>query len=241
MTEITTDTFFNGALTIRQDRYGYRFSVDSIILAGHVRPRPEDVIVDLGTGCGIIPLMLGFRYPKTRIYGIEIQSEMAELASQNVILNRMEEQIKILCGDMKSFNREIEGPVDLVVCNPPYRPVDAGRINPNSQRAVARHEIKATLADIINASQSILKPSGGLTIIYPASRTTDLIFQMRVLGIEPKSIRLIHSYADAPAKLILIKGVKGGAPEVNVASPLVIYEKDGTYTEEVNVLLDAGK
>jgi tRNA1Val (adenine37-N6)-methyltransferase len=241
MMDITTDRFFNGALTIRQDRYGYRFSIDSVILAGHIQPRPADAIVDLGTGCGIIALILALYHPQTRIYGIEIQKQLAELALENVILNRMENQIKILCGDVQHVSREIGGPVDQVVCNPPYRPVDSGRVNPNSQRAVARHEIKATLADIIGAARSLLKPSGVLTIIYPASRTADLIFQMRAFGIEPKWIRLIHSYIDAPAKLILVRGVKGAAPELKGAAPLIIYEKDGKYTEEVSALLAAGK
>lgn len=240
MADITTDTFYNGALIIRQHRYGYRFSIDSAILAGHVHPKPLDAIVDLGTGCGIIPLMLGFRNPEIRIYGVEIQPEMAQLASQNVALNRMEGQIEIWHGDIKSLRGEIPGPVDHVVCNPPYRPVNSGRINPNSQRAVARHEIKATLADIISAARSVLKPSGLLTIIYPASRTADLVFQMRTYGVEPKWIRMIHSRVDASAKRVLIRGVQGAAPELCVAPPLYIYEKDRNYTQEVNALLNAG-
>lgn len=240
MDEFTTDTFFKGRVKVVQGRYGYRFSIDAVLLTNHIRPKQEDRVVDLGTGCGIIPLMLAFRHPKIKVYGIEIQKELAELASQNIHLNHMEDRIKIVCEDFKVITSSmIKAPVDLIICNPPFYRVNSGRINPNRQRAVARHEIKANLTDIMGFARRMLKVAGGLMMIYPAVRITDLFYEMRAHGIEPKWIRMIHSYPGDPAKLILIRGVKGAGPEIITAPPLYIYQKNDVYTEEVEKMFEA--
>ena len=242
MSEFTEDAFFDGAITVRQQRYGYRFSIDSILLAGHVQPKYGDRVVDLGTGCGIIPLILGFRNPNIRIYGIEIQKELADLAAMNVSLNHMENQIEILCNDLKELNNgPVKLPVDLIVCNPPYRRTESGRINPSRQKAVARHEIKVTLKDIMTAARRILKVSGRLIMVYRSIRMTDLLFQMRSFDIEPKWIRMVHSFQGDSAKMILVKGIKGAGAEIEIAAPLYIYNRDGTYTKEAEKMLLGAK
>lgn len=237
MAEFTTDTFYNGAVTIRQERSGYRFSIDPVLLVGHVRLKPEMRAVDLGTGCGVIPILLAYRFPNTKIYGVEIQQELARLAMSNVELNGLSGSVEIIRQNFNEIHNDlIRIPVDMIVCNPPYRRVDSGRINPNHQRAVARHEIKATLADILGLAKRMLKTAGECYLIYPAVRLTDLLFEMRTFGIEPKWIRMVHSYQQDPPKLILVKGVKGAGPDAVMAPPLVIYEKEDVYTDEVKTI-----
>lgn len=230
----TSDSFFNGRIQIRQDRGGYRFSIDAVLLAYHVKPRPGDRVLDLGTGCGIIPLILAFRHPDITIYGIEIQQELSDLGVFNVSNNRMQERITILCQDMRKLrSKMIAGPVDLVVCNPPYRKSDSGRLNPDHQRAVARHEIKATLPDVVMAARRMLRTAGKFIVIYAAQRMVELLTQMHANEIEPKMLRSIHSGRDTAAKLVLVEGVKGGRPGTSVAPPLILYDENGDYTSEV--------
>ena len=239
MKPLTTDTFFNGCVRVKQNRYGYRFSIDAVLLASHTGPRPNDTILDLGTGCGIIPIIMAYRYPGIRVYGIEVQKDLADIARLNVEENNMDDRIFIRCMDMKTLRHDMtSGPVDLVVCNPPFRKVHSGRINPDQERAIARHEIKTTLYDVIKTSRSMLRTSGRFVIIYPAERITDILSQMRTFGIEPKWIRMIHSGKNTDAKLILIAGKKAARPALKIGPPLIIYRENGTYTDEVEKMFN---
>jgi len=234
MTFLTSDTFFNGRIKIKQNRCGYRFSIDAVILAAHVLLQTDDTIVDLGTGCGVIPLILAFQNPEVRICGIEVQEGLAALAVQNVQDNAMGPRIRILCRDMKTLTLGmVSGPVSLVISNPPYRKLNSGRLNPNQQRAVARHEVEVVLLDVIETARRILSTSGRFVTIYPAGRITDLLSQMRSSGIEPNNLRMVHSNRFAAAKLILVEGVKAGRPGVKIDPPLFIYRENGAYTKEV--------
>ena len=234
---LTTDTFFNGRIRVKQNRSGYRFSIDAVLLAGQANPHPGDTVLDLGTGCGIIPLILTQHNPNIKVYGVEVQEELAKIAAVNVKENRMEDQITILCQDMKELKHDmISGPADLVVSNPPYRQAESGRINPDQQRAIARHEIKATLYDVVETARRMLRISGRFISVYPAERMTDILAQMRLSSIEPKFLRMIHSGWDTEAKLILVEGIKGGRAGIKIGPPLIIYSKDGSYTDEVRKL-----
>jgi len=234
MKRLTEDKFLNGRIRIKQSRHGYRFSIDAVIVADHAKPRTGDRVIDLGTGCGIIPVILACRFPDITIYGVEVQEELAEIAALNVEENDMAGRIVILCMDMKSLRHgTTSGPADLVVCNPPYRKAESGRVNPDDQRAVARHEIKVTLSEVVGAAGRMLNISGRFVTIYPAERMTDLLTQMRSADIEPKFIRMIHSRRNREAKLMLVEGRKGGGPGSKVGPPLIIYQKNGSYTGEV--------
>jgi len=234
MNSYTTDSFFHGKIRITQNRTGYRFSIDAVLLAYFSDPRPGDKVVDLGTGCGIIPLIMVRRVPDLKIYGVEVQTELAELAVSNVRENQLEDRVTVFCTDMKLLRPSMTaGPVDLAVCNPPFRKQGSGRINPNAQRAVARHEIKANLDDIIQTSHRMLRVGGRLVLIFTAARLTDVLCRMRTGGIEPKFIRMIHSRQDTEASLILIEGLKGGRPDLKIGAPLIIYNKMNDYTDEV--------
>ena len=234
MTAYTTDTFFNGRLRVRQSRNGYRFSIDAVLLAYYAQPRPGGVVLDLGTGCGIIPLMLVYRQPDIRVYGIELQTALADAAVHNVRANRMTERITIINGDMKNLEPATTGgPVDLVVCNPPYRKFGSGRINPDSQRAAARHEIHVDLAAVVGSAARMLSGGGRFLVVYPAERLADIVCRMREVRIEPKVLRTIHSGEGENAKLIVIEGTKNGRPGITVAPPLAVYRENGTYAPAV--------
>ena len=234
MTSMTTDTFFKGQVRVMQHRDGYRFSIDAVLLAALAMPHPDATVLDLGTGCGIIPLILAFRYPKIRVYGVEVQEDLAKVAKLNVKENGMEDRITIHCGDMKALHHNmVSGPVDVVVSNPPYRKAGSGRINPNLQRAMARHEIRATLGDVVDTARKMLQSSGRFVVIYSAERMVELISHMQSARLEPKFLRMVHSHREADAKLIIVEGKKGGLPGIDVGPPLVIYDQDGAYTDEV--------
>ena len=239
MDDYTEDTFFNGRVTVKQPRAGYRYSIDAVILAGHVRPRPEDRIVDLGTGCGIIPLILGFRYPGITLSGVEIQAELADFARANVAANHLEQRVDILPVDMRTLKSStFPAPVDVVVSNPPFYRMSSGRINPESQRAIARHELKVTLEDVLKAAERVLRTAGKFVCIYGSDRLVDLFAGMRTCHIEPKFMRLIHSKVgtDADARLALVEGVKRGKSGLIAGPPLFIYREDGEYTDEIQRL-----
>ncbi|MFQ5483831.1 MAG: tRNA1(Val) (adenine(37)-N6)-methyltransferase [Desulfobacterales bacterium] len=239
MGSVTTDTFFNGRVRVSQNQSGYRFSIDAVLLAYHVKPRPNDKVVDLGTGCGIIPVILAHRHPDITLYGVEVQKTLADIAVLNARENRMSDRITIIEKDLKIMEpKMVSGQVDIVISNPPYRRVRSGRINPDPQRALARHEISATLSDIVQAARRMLRSSGRLVMIFPAERITDIIFQMRSSSIEPKYLSMVHSKIDMGAKLVLIEGRKGGRPGMKVAPPLTIYRQDGTYTDAVLNMFD---
>jgi tRNA1Val (adenine37-N6)-methyltransferase len=238
---ITTETLFYGGLKVLQKEKGYRFSVDAVILAHHIPLKGVQVAVDLGTGCGIIPLIVAQRSPSARIYGIEIQKDLAELAAKNVRLNGMEERITIVHGDMKDFGSFLApGMADVVFSNPPYGRLLSGRVSPDQERAVAKHEIKACLSDVMSVADKLLKVGGRLCVIYPAHRAIDLLTQMRASKLEPKGLRFVHSMKDSEAELAIAEGLKYGNPGVTVSPPLIVHKKDGTYTDEATDMLKGG-
>jgi len=230
----TDDTFLKGRLTVNQPRDGYRFSIDAILLADFVQCKDGQVTMDLGTGCGIIALMLATRYPGVRLVGVEIQAELARVAAANVSANRLEDRIRILHQDIKDLHiTQVPDLVHQVVSNPPYRRINSGRVNPDQGKAGARHELFGRLADFIDAAARMLQLSGRFSCVYPAERLCDMMDHMRRSRLEPKRLRLVHSQSEEGARLVLITAVKGGRPGLTVEPPLVIYRPDGRYTSEM--------
>ncbi len=237
--DTTTDTFFNGRVEVCQSRHGYRFSIDAILLAAAVHPKPGEVVMDLGTGCGVVPILMAYRHPDTNFVGVELQEALARLAVRNVAANQMQKRVEIHHQDMRTLQPGvIESPVDWIVSNPPYRSANSGRMNPNRQRAVARHEIHLRLRDLMSVCRRFLKTGGRFAIIYPAQRMVDLFGEMRSAGIEPKWLQSIHSRAGETAKLAVVKGKMRGRPGLVVAAPLAIYESDGRYTKAVEEMVE---
>jgi tRNA1Val (adenine37-N6)-methyltransferase len=207
------------------------------LLAGYAGSLADERLVDLGTGCGIIPLILAFRNPNIVAFAIEIQQDLAALANSNVAANHMQHRITVLRQDMRDLKPEmIGGPVEVVVCNPPYRKPGSGRLNPDAQRAIARHELKVSLSDVLQTARRMLRTTGRFMTIYTAERVVELLAQMRREGIEPKFMRSIHSQPDMEAKLVLVEGIKGARPATRIGPPLIIYDTKGCYSREVQAM-----
>jgi tRNA1Val (adenine37-N6)-methyltransferase len=220
------DGFEGGDLRLIQSRTGYRFSIDAILLSEFVTIKSGDVVMDLGAGCGIIPLMLLLKKPIARAYALEIQWGLAYQTARNAMLNSFEERMSVVMGDIRTPPFSLKF-ADVIVCNPPYRRPESGRINPDRQRAIARHEILASLDDILRAAKGMLKPKGRLAMIYPAERLTDLMFRIRSFGMEPKRLRVIYPSLNSEAKLALLEASVGGRAGLKVLPPLV---DQGDYT-----------
>ena len=228
------DDLLKGKLSIIQKIEGYRFSIDPILLAGFAHIKRCDLVADLGAGSGVISLILAYRHRQIKITGIEIDAEQADMASRSLTLGSLNKRAAIIKGDLKEI-KSLSPPeiYSVVVANPPYGKATSGRINPDEKIAAARHEIRGGLYDFLKAAAYLLKYRGRVNLIYPARRLADLIYDMRMTGIEPKRLRSVHSNRGEPAKLVLLEGVKGGGVEMKVMDPLYIYDGKGNYSKEV--------
>jgi len=214
------DCFMDGRLKLIQSKDGYRFSIDAILLAEFVTIRQGDVVVDLGTGCGVIPLILLLTKYVGYAFGLEIQEELAGQAARNVLLNRFDDKMRVVLGDIK--NPPIaEESADVVICNPPYRQIKSGRINPDPRRAIARHEIMVSIDDILHAARSVLRKKGRLALIYSSVRLADILVRMRRFNLEPKKIQIIYPDLNSGAKLVLVEAILGGRPGLKISPPIV--------------------
>ena len=224
MKALIPDPLLDGCLKIKQSPSGYRYSADAVAIADFAKIHPNDRILDLGAGCGIISLILASRHPEVSIYGVEILKEQVDIGRQNVSDNGMTDRVTILHQDIKTLSPALtSGPVDVAISNPPHIKKASGRTNPNPQTAVARHEIQVTLEDIINAARRMLRPAGRLIMVYPAGRMADIITHMRQAKIEPKTLTVVYTKPDTPARRILIEGVKGGRPGITITRPLIVH------------------
>ena len=230
----TVEDLLYGRLRIIQKRPGYRFSIDAVLLAAFTHVREGERLADLGTGSGVIPLLLAFRHERLNITGLELDPHAAHMAERSVEMNGLSGRISIMEGDLRSV-RALLPPESfgLAVANPPYGRLNSGRINADSGIAAARHEIRGSLDDFLAAASYLLKYKGRLSLIYPARRGADVIAGMRKVNIEPKRLRTVHPREGDGANLILVEGVKGGGVEMEVMRPLYIYDCDGNYTSEV--------
>lgn len=215
----TIDSFLNGKLQIIQSRQGYRFSVDALLLAEFVSIKREDVVVDLGAGCGIISLFLAVKSEVGFIVGIELQAELASQAKRNIVFNKLEKKIAIIQGDLRHLPIG-PGFAHIVVCNPPYRRQKSGRINPDFSKAIARHELSAKLDDILVAGKALLKPGGRLALIYPANRLTEIFAKMRTQEVEPKRLQIVFPNSYSHAKLAMIEGRLQGKSGLKILPPI---------------------
>ncbi|MBW1999265.1 MAG: methyltransferase [Deltaproteobacteria bacterium] len=214
------DEFMEGRLRLIQSKTGYRFSVDAVLLSEFVTIRKGDCLIDIGTGCGIIPLLLLLTKPVGFALGLEIQPNLADQAARNARLNGLQGRMEVVLGDLRAPPLK-GGIANVVTCNPPYRPRRSGRLNPDMERAIARHEIRASMDDIINMSRAVLRDKGRLAMIYPAARLADLMVRMRISGLEPKRMKVIYPGANSEAKLVLIEALKGGRPGLKILSPVI--------------------
>jgi len=210
------------SLKVIQKIAGPHFSMDAIILAKFVSIKKGDNVADLGTGTGIISLLLALKTEVERITAIEIQGELADIARRNVLLNNLEGKIDVIEGDLRLVKEYFSaGQFDVVVSNPPYRIVGSGRLNPNDLKAIARHEIKCTLDDILKSAFYLLKEHGKLAVVYRPDRLVDLISGCRHHNLEPKRIQFVYPALEREANLVLLEAVKNGNRESKVLEPLI--------------------
>ncbi len=223
-----------GNLKILQKKRGYRFSIDSILLAHFVRLKEGQKAVDLGTGSGVIPIILATKVKSAEIWGVEIQEELAKMAKRNVEINHLQGRVHIVKGDAREVadRMKSEG-FDIVLTNPPYRKIRSGRLNLQREKAIARHEIKGSLTDMTKIAFRLLRPKASFYLVYPAVRLVDLITYLRKSRLEPKRLRLAHPNVGKGAKLILIEAIKGGGPGLEIHPPLFIHDLNGQYSEEM--------
>ncbi|MBA1334790.1 MAG: tRNA(1)(Val) (adenine(37)-N(6))-methyltransferase [Firmicutes bacterium] len=231
-----------GGLRIIQNPRKFCFGIDAVMLANFATVKKGDTVLDFGTGTGIIPLILAGKTKASRIIGIEIQEEMAEMAGRSVRMNRLEERIRIIHGDIRNIGEYVkDSSADLVVSNPPYMDGGHGLINPDDSKAIARHEIMCTLDDLIGSAAKVLKDGGRLALIHRSSRMVDVLSLMREKGIEPKKLRMIHSAVDKDSNLFLVEGNKSGGRFLKVQNPLIIYNQGQIYTDEIHSIYYNGE
>lgn len=236
---LTSDSLFDGELTVYQEKDGYRFSIDSVLLAGLTRVEESDRVIDLGTGCGVIPLILTHRQRGASYVGLEIQPELLLLARKNIELNGLTDCIKVLQMDYReAHNHFTPESFDLLISNPPYRQAHTGRINPNRQRAIARHELSGSAAEVYAAGKFLLPMGGRLAVIYPAGRMSSLLRVAQESGFAPKRLTVIYSVPSGPAKLVHLESQKGGSEEMRIEPPFYIYREDGSYTDAMRELYE---
>ncbi len=238
----TLDAICGGEVQVLQRRTGYRFTLDPLLLAhfavyegGAHRGR----LMDLGTGCGIIPLVLARRLGRKDITALELQPRLFSLAERNVYLNRCEDEVTLVQGDLRRVGELFPaGSFASVLSNPPYRARAAGRTNLSMEKALARHELACEQSDIARAAAHLLVPRGGLCVVYPASRFSELVTVLRMHRLEPRTVRWVHPRGDRPAKLVLLHAVKGGRADLTVLPPLVVHADDEhAFTGEVCAMI----
>jgi tRNA1Val (adenine37-N6)-methyltransferase len=238
----TLDALFGGELQLYQSKQGYRFSIDAILLADFATIRSGNKVIDLGTGNGVVPLILAYRYPSIMLTGIEIQRQMADRAARNIRLNGYEDRIEIEQMDIASTVERFKAEsFDAVVCNPPYRQAKSGRLSLSSEKQIARHEIKANLNDFVMAAAFLVKNKGCFACIQLGDRTIDLVSAMRSAGLEPKRLRTVHAFSDASASMVLVEAVKGRRRGIDILPPLIIYDSAKNYSAELNAIAPRSK
>jgi tRNA1(Val) A37 N6-methylase TrmN6 len=239
----TLDSICGGEVQVLQRRLGYRFTLDPILLAhfavyegGAHRGR----LIDLGTGSGIIPLVLAKRLGLKDITAVELQPRLYSLAERNVYLNRCEQQVALVQGDLRKVDQLFApGSFSNVLCNPPYRACATGRSSLTVEKAIARHEVACALPDVAVAARYLLTPRGGLCMVYPAARFAELAGVLREYQLDLKTARMVHPRADRPAKLVLLHAVKGGRADLRVLPPLVLHAEDEhAFTDEVSAMVE---
>ena len=223
-------------LKIIQNTDGFCFGIDSVILSSFVeKTRKKEVVVDLGTGTGIISFLLSVKIQPRKIYGVEIQEEVADMVKRSIQLNNLEDKFEVINCNIKNIEKYIEkSTVDIVVTNPPYKKDNTGGKNVNEKKLISRHEISANIYDFVNATSKVLKDKGTLYMVHRPERLAEIIVALKQYKMEPKIIRFVYSKKESDSsKLVLIKAVKNGGEFLKIEKPLFIYDEDGNYTQEI--------
>lgn len=228
------DLQYKGLKIIQKDK-AFRFGLDAVLLANFADVKKGDSVIDLGTGTGIISILLAGKTAAKSIVGLEIQEDIAEMAGRSVSLNDLEDRVKIVHGDLKESVKLFGGSsFEVVVSNPPYMIRGGGALNITDTKTVARHEVLCTLEDVIKSAAKLLVPGGQFAMVHRPDRLADIIWLMRNYKIEPKYIRFVHPSPYKKPNLILIKGSRQGRPQLKMMDPLYVYDEKGNFSKEIN-------
>jgi tRNA1Val (adenine37-N6)-methyltransferase len=224
-------------LKLIQKKDGFRFGIDAVLLTYFAQAPKNSTVIDLGTGTGIIAILLAAKKEPSRVVGLEIQPQMAEMAERSVIMNGLGGRVEIVRGDIKDAVKLFgAASFDVVVTNPPYMEKGGGLLNKTDAKAISRHEILCTLEDVVSSASRLLRQGGKFFMVHRPHRLADIIYHMRNSGIEAKQLRLVYPAPGRKPNLLLIGGAKNGNPELKVLEPLFIYDGQGNYSEEIDVI-----
>lgn len=219
---------------IIQKEDGFCFGMDAVLLSDFAKAGKREKVLDMGTGTGILPILMEARTEGGRFTGLEIQEEFASMAGRSVALNGQEDKIEIVCGDIKEASSLFGlDRFDVVVSNPPYMVADHGLANPDKRKAIARHEVLCDLSDLLRETKKVLKNKGRFYMVHRTYRMAEIIHLMVEYGLEPKRIRFVYPFADKEPNIMLIEAMKGAKSRIKVEPPLIVYEKPGVYTDEI--------
>lgn len=219
---------------IIQNEKKFCFGMDAVLLSGFARAGKKEKVLDLGTGTGIIPILMEAKTEGEHFSALEIQPEMAEMARRSIALNALEEKISIVTGDIKEASTIFgKASFHVVTCNPPYMNQNHGLKNPDEPKAIARHEVLCTFADVAREAAALLVPGGRFYLVHRPHRLTEIFNELQKNRLEPKRMRFVHPYVGEEANMVLIEAFRGGKPQMRIEPPLVVYEKPGVYTQEI--------
>ena len=230
-------------LKIIQNKDGFCFGIDAVLLSDFAKDiRNNSKVLDLGTGTGIISTLLCAKTKLSKIYGVDIQKDVCDMASRSIKLNNLEDKFEIINSNIKDLNNIFEeASFDVIVSNPPYKKDNSGLKNEAETKLISRHEITASLEDFISISSKLLKNNGNIYMIHRPERLSDLFYLLKQYNLEPKKLRMVQSYIDSKPKLFLVKATKNAKSFLNIEEPLIIYNKDGSYTDEIFKIYGKGE
>ncbi len=213
---------------------GFCFGMDAVLLSGFVRVGRGEQVLDLGTGTGIIPILLEAKTAGSQFIGLEIQEQVADMARRSVALNRLEKKVQIVTGDIKEADRTFPlASFDVVTSNPPYMNDAHGLKNPEEMKAISRHEVLCTLEDVVRSGARLVKPGGRFYLVHRPHRLIEIITMLTRYKLEPKRIKFVHPFADREANMVLIESVRGGRSMVKIEKPVIVFKEPGVYSDEI--------
>lgn len=228
------DDLHRNGYRIIQNPERFCFGMDAVLLSGFARVKPGEHVLDMGTGTGIIPILLEAKTEGESFTGLEIQPESADMARRSVCLNGLENRVRIVTGDIREAAQTFgAASYHVVTCNPPYMTASHGLQNPEAPKAIARHEVLCTLEDVISQAAKLLMPGGRFYLVHRPFRLAEIMTGLCAHGLEPKRMRLVYPFVDREPNMVLLEALRGGKPRITVEKPLIIYREPGKYMDEI--------
>ena len=228
------DDLHRNGFQIIQNKEKFCFGMDAVLLSGFAKVKEGEKVLDIGTGTGIIPILLAAKTPGQHFTGLEIQPESADMARRSVALNHLEEKISIVEGDVREADQLFSAAsFDVITSNPPYMTGSHGLVNPDMPKAIARHEICCTLEDLVSQTEKLLRPGGRFFMVHRPFRLAEIMTVLTAHHLEPKRMHLVYPFVDKEPNMVLLECIRGGKPRITVEKPLIVYKEPGVYQDEI--------